>query len=136
MTRPTPEWIGVKPETPAPPRVKARIVLRQGGICACGCGQKLGASGERIEFDHEVALVLGGANDEDNLRALRKPCHRAKTAQDVSQKATEARKRAKHLGIKEASNPLPGSRGSKWKRKISGEVVRRDDDDETLGRYF
>ena len=136
MTRSLPTWTGKTDDTPPPPRVKARIILRQGGICACGCAQKLGASGERIEFDHEVALVLGGANDEDNLRALRKPCHRAKTTQDVAQKATEARKRAKHLGIKEASNPLPGSRGSKWKRKVSGEVVRRDEDDETLGRYF
>lgn len=136
MTRSVPSWIGRTDNTPPPPRVKARIILRQGGICACGCGQKLGVAAEPIEFDHEVALILGGPNDEDNLRALRKPCHRSKTALDVAQKATEARKRAKHLGLKDPRNPIPGSRGTKWKRKVSGEVVRRDDDDETLGRYF
>ena len=136
MTRSLPTWTGKTDDTPPPPRVKARIILRQGGICACGCAQKLGASGERIEFDHETALILGGANDEDNLRALRKPCHGAKTAQDVAQKATEARKRAKHLGIKEVRNPIPGSRGTKWKKKFGQNAVLRDEDDETLGRYF
>ena len=136
MTRSLPTWTGKTDDTPPPPRVKARIILRQGGICACGCAQKLGASGERIEFDHEVALVLGGANDEDNLRALRKPCHRAKTAQDVAQKATEARKRAKHLGLHKAKRLIPGSKGTGFRKKFNGDVESRDEDDETLGRYF
>lgn len=126
MTRRLPEWIGRTDETPPPARVKARIVARQDGRCGCGCGVKLGQLGERIEFDHETALILGGVNDETNLRALRPQCHRLKTAADVAQKSTEARKRAKSLGLKETRFPLPGSRGSQWKRKITGEIVRRD----------
>ena len=55
---------------------------------------------------------------------------------NVAQKATEARKRAKRLGIKEVRNPIPGSRGTKWKKKFGQNAVLRDDDDETLGRYF
>lgn len=127
--RPLPEWIGLTDTTPAPARVKARIVLRQNGICACGCGVKLGLAGERIEFDHTLALILGGENSEANLRALRSPCHRAKTREDVAQKSIEARKRNKHLGLTTPKSKLPGSRGSKWKRKVSGEVVRREDDE-------
>ncbi|AHD00456.1 HNH endonuclease [Leisingera methylohalidivorans] len=125
MSRPVKEWIGKTDTTPAPTRVKARIVMAQDGICACGCGAKLGASGEAIEFDHEDALILGGENREANLRALRRPCHRVKTNQDVAQKSVEARKRAKHLGLHQPKSALPGSRNTKWKKKISGEVVPR-----------
>ena len=34
MTRSLPIWTGKTDDTPPPPRVKARIILRQGGICA------------------------------------------------------------------------------------------------------
>ena len=125
MTREVPEWIGKTASAPAPPRVKARIILAQGGICACGCGVKLGASGERIEFDHTTALILGGENRENNLRALRSRCHTTKTREDVAQKSTEARKRAKHLGLTTPKRIMPGSRASKWKKKLDGTVVLR-----------
>ena len=125
MTRATPEWIGPRDETPAPCRVKARIVMAQGGICACGCGVKLALAGEAIEFDHTVALINGGENRESNLRALRRPCHLAKTRADVAEKATVARKRAKHLGIERKRATLPGSKGTRWKKRIDGTVVPR-----------
>lgn len=124
MSRPVPEWIGAKDTTPAPPRVKARIVLAQEGICACGCGVKLGA-GEPIEFDHTVALINGGENRESNLRALRRPCHRLKTNEDVAQKSVEARKRNKHLGIAATKSRLPGGKNDKWKRTLDGRTVLR-----------
>lgn len=125
MTRSVPEWIGKTDETSAPTRVQARIIMAQGGICACGCGVKLGL-GERIEFDHKIALILGGENRESNLQALRQPCHRVKTNQDVAQKSVEARKRNKHLGIHKPKSRLPGGRNSKWKMKIGGGSVLRD----------
>lgn len=129
MARTVAEWIGRSDDTTAPPAVKARIVLAQAGICACGCGQRLGAAGERIEFDHTKALILGGENRESNLRALRSPCHGTKTKQDVAQKSVEARKRGKHLGLAPKKSTLPGSKGSKWKAKIGGGWVRRDSEE-------
>ncbi|GAB5431249.1 MAG: hypothetical protein EpisKO_06190 [Epibacterium sp.] len=125
MSRPVAEWIGKTDATPAPARVKARTIMAQDGICACGCGVKLGAAGEAIEFDHETALILGGENRESNLRALRRPCHSLKTKQDVAQKSVEARKRNKSLGLHKPKGTLPGSKGSKWKRKVDGTVVPR-----------
>ena len=124
MTRPVPEWIGKTDTTPAPPRVKARIVLAQDGLCACGCGVKLGAAGETIEFDHEVALVNGGENRESNLRALRRPCHGTKTKADVAEKAKVARVRAKHLGLKPKTRKIPGSKGTGLRKRMDGTVVR------------
>ena len=128
MSRTVDKWAGRTDDTPPPARVKARIIARQDGICDCGCGVKLGVAGEPIEFDHEQPLILCGANDEDNLRALRKPCHKVKTKSDVRQKSVEARKRHKHLGIaNETRAVIPGSRRSKFKRKIGGQTVRRED---------
>lgn len=127
MTRATPEWIGKTDETPAPPRVKARIVLAQEGICACGCGVKLGAAAEPIEFDHEVALINGGENREGNIRALRRPCHAVKTRADVAEKAKVARVKSKALGFRKPKFKIPGSRGTKFKKKIGGQTVRRDE---------
>lgn len=124
MTRPVKEWIGRTDETPAPPRIKARIVLAQSGVCACGCGVKLGAAGEAIEFDHETALINGGENREANLRALRRPCHAVKTRADVAEKATVARKRAKHLGFKKPKSRIPGSKGTGLRKRMDGTVVR------------
>lgn len=110
MAREVKEWIGKTDETPAPARVKARIVTAQNGICACGCGVKLGQAGERIEFDHTVALILGGENRESNLRALRRPCHAVKTSEDVAQKSKDARVRKKHLGLTRPKRRLGGKR--------------------------
>jgi len=121
------EWIGKTHETAVPPRVKARIALSQDGICACGCGVKLGMAAEPTEFDHTEALINGGENRESNLRALRQGCHKAKTREDVAQKSTDARKRNRHMGFKAPSkNPLPGGRNSNLKKKVGGQVVARD----------
>lgn len=125
--RALPEWIGKTPEAAIPPRVKLRIIDRQGGRCGA-CVRKLGMSGEAIEFDHVLALVLGGAHREANLQALCMFCHREKTTQDVAQKAKNTSVRAKHLGVRETKQPLPGGRRTPWKRKINGAVVRRDEE--------
>jgi 5-methylcytosine-specific restriction protein A len=124
VSRAVPEWIGEKDDTPIPLRVKARVILSQDGICACGCGVKLGR-GETIEIDHIVALINGGENRETNLQALRHGCHKNKTKADVAVKAKTARIKAKHLGITKSKSPLPGGRDSAWKRKVGGGWERR-----------
>ena len=126
MTRPVPEWIGKTDTTAPPPRVKLRIIDRQGGLCAA-CDRKLGMAGETVEFDHIVALILGGENRETNLQALCGMCHGAKTRQDVAQKAQDAKRKASRYGVKAAPrNPIPGSKASRWKRKMDGTVIPRD----------
>ena len=119
MTRAVAEWIGQTDETAIPPRVKDRIVMAQDGICACGCGVKLGVAGERVEFDHTLALINGGENREANIRALRQPCHAPKTRADVALKAKIARVRKKHLGLDRPKKKIPY-------RRFNGEPVYPD----------
>lgn len=68
-----------KPRRKFGPRVLAAIIERQHGICACGCGEPLGDDPRAFEFDHEIELAIGGADTEDNLRAVLKRHHLAKT---------------------------------------------------------
>ena len=121
------EWIGAKPDTAIPPRVKLRVFDRQEGRCA-HCQNKLGVAGSRVEYDHALALTNGGENRETNLQALCQPCHGAKTKGDVAEKSRVARKKRKHLGIERKKSAFPGSKNSKWKAKIGGGWVRRDEE--------
>lgn len=124
MTRAVPEWVGESPDEAVPLRVRLRIYFSASGICA-NCGRKPRA-GEKPECDHIVALVNGGENREKNLQNLCGWCHAQKTRADVGEKSLNRRVQAKHLGLhKPKGRPMPGSRASGLKKKMTGEVVRR-----------
>ena len=119
MTRAVPEWIGKSDDSPIPPRVKLRIYQKAEGRCVkCGCEAWAG------EYDHAISLILGGQNRESNIQLLCVPCHKAKTKLDVKLKAKVARVRKRHLGIRKPSK-FACSRDSRWKKKLTGEVVLR-----------
>lgn len=123
MTRSVPEWIGATPDAKIPPRVKVRVFERHGGVCHLS-GRVIRA-GETWDCDHVKALVNGGEHRESNLApALTKP-HREKTAQDVKEKAIVYRKKAKNLGVKKSKQTMPGSKASKFKKRMDGTVVLR-----------
>ncbi len=63
------------------PKVYAEIIERQRMICACGCGEELTVG--LIDYDHEIALELGGKDEPSNLRALIRRHHKAKTKADM-----------------------------------------------------
>lgn len=124
MSRSVPEWIGKTPDSAIPPRVRLRIFERHGGICHI-TGRKIRA-GDQWDCDHVTALCNGGEHREANLAPALRSAHRKKTAEDVAQKAKCDRVRKKHLGIHETRNPVPGSKRSKFKRKLNGTVVSRE----------
>jgi 5-methylcytosine-specific restriction enzyme A len=86
----------MKPRRQFSPATYARIVLRQCGRCACGCGEKLQPG--QIDFDHEVSRWLGGADTEENLRALIKKHHLKKTKDEATIRAKNDRVKAKYEG--------------------------------------
>lgn len=118
------EWIGTHPDQAVPPRVRARIFEREKGICHLA--KRKIAAGEPWDLDHRIALVNGGEHRESNLFPALRDKHREKTAADVREKATIARKRAKHLGIAaKKSRPMMGSKASGWRIPFHGKPERR-----------
>ncbi|EDM70802.1 HNH nuclease [Roseobacter sp. AzwK-3b] len=90
------------------------------------CGVKLNV-GDRREFDHRIPCGLGGDNSLENCVVLCAACHRDKTdTEDIPRIAKAKRVAAKHTGAFRPKSTIPGSKGSKWKRKMDGTVVRRD----------
>lgn len=124
MPRTVPEWIGATDDAKIPARVRLRVFERFDGVCQI-TGRKI-RPGDEWDCDHVLALINGGEHRESNLQPALKDAHREKTAEDVKQKARDARVRKKHLGLHQPKTRLPGSRGSKWKAKIGGGWERRD----------
>jgi len=120
--RELPEWIGSHDDQQIPARVKIRVFERSGGVCEICTRLIFGKL--RPAYDHEIALINGGQNRESNLQLLCVPCHAEKTKADVAEKSYVYRKRVKHLGIRKPSR-FPGSRDSRWKKKIDGTVIAR-----------
>lgn len=107
-----------------PRKILAEGFLRAGGCCEnpdCGAKLKVGEG----EGDHILPDALGGETTLENLQILCRICHKDKTKQDVSQIRKADRQRDKFTGAKKTRNPLPGSKSSRWKRKMNGEVVER-----------
>lgn len=120
--RSTDEWIGKNDDSQIPPRVRLRVFTRHGGICHLS-GRKIRAA-DAWDCDHVVALANGGQHRESNLAPALRGKHREKTARDVAEKAKNDRIAKRHLGIKKRST-FACSRDSRFKKKISGEVVIR-----------
>lgn len=124
MSRSVPEWIGKTDNANIPPRVRLRIFARYDGICQCGCGRKITA-GEQWQCDDRKALINGGQRRESNLWPMLTEHHKIKTRSDVAIKSKVARIRAKHLGIAKPRGRWGYGKAEAFKKKISGEVVRR-----------
>lgn len=82
--------------------------------------------GYGVEFDHHILWANSRDSSLDNCLAVCPRCHRFKTARhDVPKAAKTVRQRDKHSGIHASRNPLPGSRNTRWKKKMDGSVIER-----------
>lgn len=115
--RPT-NWSSDNPNAAIPNTVKARVVLRQAGRCALS-GVRLRPG--HIDFDHTRPLSMGGLHAEDNIRAVDRPAHQAKTAEEAGPRAKADRIRIKSLGLKRRSKAW-----GNLSKKMNGEIVRKE----------
>lgn len=60
-------------------RVRVRILRRDNGLCRCATCTATGRLLPAHEVDHVVPRWKGGSDDDDNLAAINRDCHRAKT---------------------------------------------------------
>lgn len=101
---------------------RAQVFADAGGICHL-CGGRIGV-GEAWDADHVIALELGGDDDMSNLRPAHVKCHKAKGDHTLIAKAK--RVEAKHTGtFRRTNTPVPGSRSSRWKKRLDGTVIDR-----------
>jgi hypothetical protein len=114
--------------------VKREALKRSGGLCEAS-GPMYGLEpGQRcnaplaygVEFDHVVLEANSHDNSLENCAAVCVRCHGWKTRNhDTPMAAKTVRQQDKlGLGIRKATC-MPGSRQSKWKRKMDGSVVLR-----------
>jgi 5-methylcytosine-specific restriction enzyme A len=79
-----------------------------------------------VEYDHDKPDAFGGEATLENCVVLCRACHRVKTStRDVPAIAKSNRVRKSNAGIRKPSR-FPGSRDSKFKKRMDGTVVLRD----------
>lgn len=102
-------------------------IFASAGGCCHWCRLKIDAGRERWDVDHVVALGLGGEDGGENLQPIHEACHRTKTGGgDAPAIAKAKRQEQRTTGVKrQPQATIPGSRATRWKRKIDGTVVRR-----------
>lgn len=98
------------------------------GICHI-CGAPIDPLYERYEIEHVIPLAMGGDEDRGstNLQPAHASCHGAKTMLDVTAIAKAKRLEARHNGALRKRAIIPGSRGTPFKKRIDGTVVRRNE---------
>lgn len=101
MARTVKEWWGKTDNTPAPPRVRLRIFIREDGVCKLS-GRRI-LVGEPWQLDHEVAIINGGKNRESNLFPVLVDKHKEKTRDDVAEKSRVAALAKSNAGIRKPS---------------------------------
>jgi 5-methylcytosine-specific restriction protein A len=105
------EWQGKTPDTPAPGKVRLRVLLRYKRRC-----YRTGAvirAGDAWDLDHIVALINGGKNIESNLAPiLRGKAHVEKSAEDRDEADKVRRIREKHYGLRPKSKAWGKSKQS------------------------
>ncbi len=113
--------------TQATKKARNRHATDKHGVMRCEyCGTEI-TDANPCEHDHFKEAKDGGDNSIANCRvACKKTCHKKKTAAFKTSCAKSDRMAAPSRGLKRTSGrPIPGSKASGWKRKMSGEVVPR-----------
>ena len=101
MSRAVPAWVGKTDDSAVPRRVRLRVWDREEGKCH-RCRRQIPADDAWI-IEHRLAIILGGANSEQNLCLSCSWCKPMKDAEDIAAKTKTAAVRSKHLGIRKPS---------------------------------
>jgi hypothetical protein len=100
---------------------KLKAWQRCGGVCECGCGQKIVGV---PEYDHHpIPAGIGGPAILENCRVMSKRCHRVWTDGDTLHGNSEIKKTTR-IAEKRAGIRSSG-RGFKGWRKMDGTPVWR-----------
>lgn len=110
--------VGTTPRKPMSQMRRLRIWEAHKGVCIL-CNRKIDGVRDEWIVEHVRALVLGGADSDENCAPAHESCRRVKDKVDVASGAKAKRMKAKHLRIKKPSawrKPPPGYNA--WTRRI------------------
>jgi 5-methylcytosine-specific restriction endonuclease McrA len=115
-----------KPTRRAALKRAAKHCEATGTLYGLDAGQRCNASlAYGVEYDHVIADAHGGEATLDNCAAVCVKCHKFKTDKhDTPLAAKLLRISDKRNNIRKRST-FAGSRNSKWKKKMNGEIVLR-----------
>jgi 5-methylcytosine-specific restriction enzyme A len=103
---------------------RMQILAAHSRTC-CICGLSIEWNNPWI-VEHITPLSMGGTYDWDNMAPAHAFCAKKKTAAEAGPRAKADRQRARHLGVKKSSpRPMPGTKASKWRKRLDGTVERR-----------
>lgn len=105
-------------------KIKVQAYERCKGHCE-KCTAHLFAG--KFQYDHVIADAMGGEATLKNCEVLCSACHSNKTTtEDVPRIAKAKRVERNHIGADTKSRAvIPGSKKSKFKKKLNGETVLR-----------
>lgn len=113
--KPRPSWTAAQ---------RLKIFLANDGRCHL-CTRKI-AQGDDWIVEHPKARGLQGSDHIQDMKPAHVDCHKPKTAAEIAIMRKADRMGKAHLGIKRRKGkPIPGSRASRFKRRIDGSVVLR-----------
>ena len=137
MPREKPEWIGKRPESMPSTAVQLRVLERQGGKCACGCGIVVDFDRDDLDCDLIVPLQDGGENREGNLQMLLTKHHRVKTTAENIARGEARRHKAKALTTTRSRKPssFRTNRNGPLKKRMDGTLVYRDTGEPVARRH-
>ena len=105
------------------PMRRLRIWEQNDGRCHL-CERKI-QSGELWDVSHDRPLALLGEDGGDNLKVAHRDCHKGQTVEDMARVTKAKRQALKHHGLGKSRNPMPGSRGTRFKKHLDGRVTLR-----------
>lgn len=114
----------VERRKPLTDKQRLQLFIEHDGTC-CLCGGKI-LVGQRWIDEHIKPLWRDGDNDLANRAPAHVKCASVKTHEiEATERAKSRRVAQKHFGAARSRNPMPGSKASKWKKKMDGTVERR-----------
>ena len=116
--------LGTTPRRALSRRDRLAVWEAHKGVC-CICGVKIDGVRERWIVEHVRALELSGEDSRENMAPAHERCGIEKTRDDHARAAKAKRVKARHIGIRKAKRPFPGSRASGLKKCMDGTVERR-----------
>lgn len=113
----------VEKRKPLTSKQRAQLFVEHDGVC-CICHHKIDSVRDMWD-EHVNPLWLNGDNAASNRAPAHVECARVKTAREAKTRAKGRRIAEKHMGARKAKRPMPGSRASRWKKKLDGTVEPR-----------